>query len=364
LPRRGQLRSLRRSVCWAAAGLIAAALAGCGGGSGESGVEKLIWGPTKLPDGTSAFSTYEELGVDVFQIQLRWPQVAPAPPASPEDPSDPAYRWPAQLGDAIAQAKEHGIEVAVLVTHSPSWANGGRGPLWSPRPGDFAQFLTAASRRYPEVHRWMIWGEPNRVDRFLPNRPDSPIAARRYATLLDSAYGALKAVSPDNVVIGGMTFTGGDVKPEQFIQWMRLPSGEPPRLDWYGHNPYPFRFPIIRKPPLPGGWRDLSDLDTLEADVNRAYRSRGEKPRLWLSEFTVQSDHTSRVFKAFVSQPAQARWLTAGYAAAGQVDQVEGLGWFTLLDQEGGPLAAHWGLLTSDGRTEKPAFHAYQGVRD
>jgi hypothetical protein len=208
----------------------------------------------------------------------------------------------------------------------------------------------------------MIWGEPNRADRFLPNEADSPVGARRYAPLLDAAYGALKAVSTDNIVIGGDTFTGGDVKPQQFIQWMKLPSGEPPRLDWYGHNPYPFRFPDIRKGPIPGGWRDLSDLDTLAAEVDRAYRTRNETPRLWLSEFTVQSDHTSAVFEAFVSQASQARWLTAGYETAAEEPQVEGLGWFTLLDQAGGADAAHWGLLTSDGGTRKPAFSAYEDV--
>jgi hypothetical protein len=69
---------------------------------------------------------------------------------------------------------------------------------------------------------------------------------------------------------------------------MKLPSGQPPRLDWYGHNPYPFRFPDLRKSPIHGGWRDLSDPDTLAAEVDRAYRSRGQEPRLWLSEFTVQ----------------------------------------------------------------------------
>jgi hypothetical protein len=362
LPDSGNHRQLRRTLCWALIALALAALSGCGGGSGGSGVEKLIWGPTRLPDGSSAFPTYDELGVDVYQIQLRWPAAAPTRPASREDPADPAYRWPADLAYAIAQAKEHGIDVAVLVTHSPSWANGGRGHLWAPEPSDFASFLTAASRRYPSVHRWMIWGEPNRADRFLPNKANSPIGARRYALLLDAAYGALKAVSPDNIVIGGDTFTGGEVKPKRFIEWMKLPSGQPPRLDWYGHNPYPFRFPDIRKSPIRGGWRDLSDLDTLAAEVDRAYRLRGERPRLWLSEFTVQSDHTSKIFKAFVSQPVQARWLTAGYDAADRVRQVEGLGWFTLLDQSGGPLAAHWGLLTSDGKTKKPAFHAYQEV--
>ena len=337
-------------------------LAGCGGGEPGTGVAKLIWGPAHLPDGRSAFPVYEELGVDVFQIQLRWPQVARTRPAAPEDPADPAYRWPSGLDYAISQAEAHGIEVAVLVTHSPRWANGGRGALWAPDPPDFSRFLTAAARRYPGVHRWMIWGEPNRADRFLPNRADSPIGPRRYAQLLDAAYGALKAVSPANIVIGGDTFTGGEVKPEQFIEWMRLPSGRPPRLDWYGHNPYPFRFPEIRTRPIAGGWRDLSDLDTLSAEVNRAYRPLGISPKLWLSEFTVQSDHTSRVFEAFVTKPAQARWLTAGYEAAAAVPQVEGLGWFSLLDQAGGRLAAHWGLMTSDGRTEKPAFSAYAEV--
>ena len=347
-------------LCLAAVGV--ALLSGCGGGDSGNGVQKLIWGPTHLPDGSSAFPIYEELGVDVYQIQLRWPEVAPTRPASPQEPSDPAYRWPADLDYAVSQAAEHGMDVTVLVTHSPRWANGGRGDLWAPDPTDFARFLTAASRRYPTVHRWMIWGEPNRADRFLPNSANSPIGPRTYAPLLDAAYGALKAVSPDNIVIGGDTFTGGDVKPEQFIKWMRLPSGQPPRLDWYGHNPYPFRFPDLNKQPISGGWRDLSDLDTLAGQVNRVYRSRGQRPRLWLSEFTVQSDHTSKVFEAFVSQASQARWLTAGYDTAAEEPQVEGLGWFTLLDQAGGRLAAHWGLMTSDGRTKKPAFGAYQAV--
>jgi len=361
LPASGS-RRLRRTLCWVLIGLGLVLLGGCGGGSGHSGVQKLIWGPTHLPDGASAFPTYDELGADVYQIQLRWPEAAPTRPASPTDPADPSYRWPADLDFAISQAKEHGIDVAILVTHSPAWANGGRGHLWAPDPPDFARFLTAAAHRYPSVHRWMIWGEPNRADRFLPNRANSPIGPRRYAPLLDAAYGALKAASPDNIVIGGDTFTGGDVKPEQFIQWMKLPSGQPPRLDWYGHNPYPFRFPDIHAGPIRGGWRDLSDLDTLADEVDRAYRGRGVRPRLWLSEFTVQSDHTSAVFEAFVSQASQARWLTAGYETADQVPQVEGLGWFTLLDQAGGADAAHWGLLTSDGRTRKPAFHAYREV--
>jgi hypothetical protein len=80
--------------------------------------------------------------------------------------------------------------------------------LWAPDPSDFAQFLTAASAALPHRAPLDDLGEPNRADRFLPNVANSPTGARRYAPLLDAAYGALKAVSPDNIVIGGDTFTG------------------------------------------------------------------------------------------------------------------------------------------------------------
>jgi len=314
-----------------------------------------------MPNGSSAFPVYERLGVDTFQIQLRWADVAPRRPGAPLNPADPAYDWPDDIDTAIHQAALHGIEVAILVTTSPGWANGGRAEVHAPdHPGDYAAFLSTATRRYPTVHRWMVWGEPNRSDRFLPNRPDDPRGPRRYARLLDAAYRALKDATPRNVVIGGNTFTGGDVKPPDFIRWMRLPSGKPPRLDRYGHNPYPFRPPDLARDPLAGGWRDLSDIDTLSREVNAAFRPLDRRPRLWLSEFTVQSGKDSRYFDHHVSEREQARWLRAGYEVA-EAGNVAGLGWFTLLDQPSAPGSANWGLMRSDA-TPKPAFDAYAAV--
>jgi hypothetical protein len=367
----------------AASALIAAVVwsgAGCGGGDDRTSssstppepgagsdrdagrVEKAIWGPVEMPDGGSAFPVYERLGVDVFQIQLRWADIAGQRPVDPTDPGDPSYDWPADVDIAVREAARHGIALAILVTTSPGWANGGRAEVRAPDDvGDFAAFLEAAARRYPQVHRWLIWGEPNRGDRFRPNRPGDPRGSRRYAQLLDAAFGALHRASPDNVVIGGNVFTGGDVRPPDFIRWMRLPDGRPPRLDWFGANPYPFRLPDLTRPPLPGGWRDLSDLDTLGAEVHRAYRPLGIEPPLWLSEFTVQSERDSRYFAHHVTLAGQARWLRAGYAAAAQAGDVAGLGWFTLLDQPRAPGSADWGLLTSDGKP-KPASRAYASL--
>ena len=112
------------------------------------GAEKAIWGPATLPSGASAFGLYDELGIDTLQISLSWSDVAPTRPASPTDPSDPAYRWPANVTAAAAEAAAHRIRLSLLVAHSPPWANGGRDITYGPGdPADYADFLTAVARR-------------------------------------------------------------------------------------------------------------------------------------------------------------------------------------------------------------------------
>ena len=171
---------------------------------------KAIWGPRTLPDGNSPFGIYDDLGVDVYQETVFWNRVASRRPLNPRDPSDPAYSWPDRLDRANAQAAARGINLALLVTASPPWANGGFHPSMAPSPDDYSDFLVALKRRYPLVRFWMIWGEPN-TGAFRPNKIDTPQAPRRYAKLLDKAYETLKAEGADNTVIGGMTVTVGRV---------------------------------------------------------------------------------------------------------------------------------------------------------
>jgi hypothetical protein len=344
-----RLRSLAAVLATGAALWLAAAPA--------PAAEKAIWGPVTLPGGDSAMDLYSELGVDTLQLSLSWADVAPTQPASPTDPADPAYRWPSDITAAAGAAGPRGIQLALLVANAPPWANGGRPPIWAPqKPKDYADFLTAAARRYPGVRRWMIWGEPNRDDRFQPNREKDPIGAQTYAQLLDAAYAALKRASPANRVIGGMTWTGGTAKPATFLRWMRLPSGRRPRLDWFGHNPFPYRFPKLSEPPIGLGFRDISDMDTFSGEVARAY---GRKVPLWLSEYTIQSDQGSATFATFVPRATQARYVTAGYAIADELGSaVAGLGWLDLLDEPPTATSANWGLLTY-ALQRKPAFAAF-----
>jgi len=371
-----------------------------------SAEKKAIWGPVTLPGGASAFPTYKELGVDVFQAQVFWDQVATERPARAIDPADPAYRWPAELDQAVMMASAHGIDVSLMVLFTPEWANGGKARNRAPNDAqDYAEFVRAASRRYPSVDHWQIWGEPTRKANFQPLPRDSRVGPRRYAKILDAAYEQLKREDSDNVVIGGMSYSSGDVKPTDWLRWMRLPNGLPPRLDLYGHNPFSERFPDIEKSPYRKGVRDISDIDSFHRQLQRDYGKsvneeihrqlrrdhdrydslkdhprvyrehrglhernrwihgllRKKGPDLWLSEYTIGSAPSDK-FPFSTTPEGQARWLKAAYDLADDAEYVETLGWFALLDdpatEEGGFTT---GLMSFEG-ARKPSFSAYQEV--
>jgi hypothetical protein len=333
-----------------------------------------IWGPIKLAPGQggcggparcSAFPYYRELGVDVFQFQIKWNEVAPTRPADPRNPDDPAYRWSSDFQLAVDQAAASGIRLAAMIKGSPPWANGGLGSNWAPRARDFADFAWAAAQKFPSIDLWMIWGEPTRPPNFMPQ---GRAGARRYARILDHAYGALKRAGRDNVVIGGMTLSDGYTEAPAWIKNMRLGGGRRPRMDWYGHNPFQRRAPRLRDDPVRadgGRRRGLNDLDTLWKELNRAYRGRtagGRRPRkLWLSEYTVQSDGPSWAFQFFVSRQAQAARLRKSFALARRLPYVAGMGWFSLSDYPPAPNNPTWGLISYDGE-KKPAYEAYEAL--
>src|SRR3954470_13011174 len=114
--------------------------------------KKAIWGPVEI-DSQSQFPVYRELGAGIYQTTLNWSEVASLEPLDAKDVEDPSYEWPDEIDTAIAEAKSEGIAVALTVTGTPSWANGGKGPTTGPtKAADFATFLSVAAKRYPSVH--------------------------------------------------------------------------------------------------------------------------------------------------------------------------------------------------------------------
>jgi hypothetical protein len=314
-------------------------------------LKKSFTGPTRVA-GVSQFPIYRDLGVSLFQMQLNWRTTAPTRPADPTNPNDPAYVWPEDVDFALSESRVSRMEVLLLAIGTPPWANGGRGQEWAPtREQDYADFLTAASRRYPAVRHWMVWGEPSRAANYKPQQP------ARYARMLDASYAALKRQSPRNLVIGGNTFTAGDTRPLKWVREMKLPGGRRPRMDLYGHNPFTRREPILRRRPLGRDYADFSQLVGLQAAVTRYLgKPRRKRVRLFLSEFTIPTARGDSEFSFFFSPRTQARWITSGFRVARQV-RAYGFGWIHLYDQPGPPIFG--GLIDARG-AKKPGYFAFK----
>jgi len=330
--------------------------------------QKAIWGPVTVA-GKSEFPVYHALGVGIFEMDLNWADIAPAQPRNPTDPSDPAYRWPADVSYAIAQAAHFHMRVMLQVIGAPSWANGGRAWNYPPTPvSAFAQFVSAAARRYPAVHLWMIWGEPDRTANFALDvhvraqaRRLSPSEARAphvYAQILDASYAALKGVSERNLVIGGDTYTWGDIPVRLWIENLRLPNGRPPRIDLYGHNPFGYRDPNLANPPSPGGAFDFSDLGRLSRLVDRYLAPPGHVIKLFLSEWTIPTSPLDDEFNFYVTPAVQARWIRDAWRIVRSSPFIYALGWIHLEDDPPGH-GSSGGLIGYRGHP-KPGYYAFK----
>jgi hypothetical protein len=341
--------------------------------------KKAIWGPL------TAFPTYHDLGVGIYEMNLVWSAAAPTRPRSPSDPSDPAYRWPSDVTYALGQAARYHMRLLLQVSGTPSWANGGRDPNYPPEhPGDLANFLTAAAREYPSVHLWMIWGEPNRKPNFASLVPTVHIthgahgvervridrrlsraqraAPHLYARMLDASYGALKGVSPSNVVIGGNTYTTGDITTQQWIENLRLPNGRPPRMDLYGHNPFCWRAPNLNDPAMDPmnqtfSWEfDFSDLGRLSRLVNSELARPHQHINLFLSEWMIPTGPDSEI-NIYTTPAVQAQWITDAWRIVRRSAWIYALGWIHLYDDP--PGGSRSGLLYANGKP-KPGYQAFK----
>jgi hypothetical protein len=301
--------------------------------------KKAISGPTEF-EGESLFGTYRDLGAGIYQTKLEWDKVAVFEPLEARDPLDAAYDWPPEIDNAITDGRENGIDVALTVTGTPEWANGGKSPRIAPRSSKaYADFLTAASRRYPGVRIWVIWDAPTRRQNF------SPVSPSRYARLLDGAYAALKARNRRDLVVGGNSdATGASMSTARWLRELKLPNGKRPRMDLYGHNP------------SARGTLRASDINGLEKSVGDAL---GRK-RLFLHSFALPTNRNWR-YPFRVSRSAQASRLTAALRASKRDSGVFTLGYSGLYDEEPrlDNRQVKSGLLDEDG-SKRPAYNAFK----
>lgn len=351
---------------------LALSALGLGIAAPANALNKGFSGPAEV-DGRSQFPIYKDLGVSVYQIRIDWDAIAPQRPKQPTDPKDPVYRWPA-IDDTITKARRSGIKVAIVLIGAPAWANGGKDSRWAPKGGnDFGNFAQAASRRYPLARYWMVWGEATNALNFQPLDPLTEATgsgtkitprqregALRYARLVDAAYAGIKRVDRSDIVVGGATFSGGDVRTYNWVRNLKLPNGRPPRMDMWGHNPFGSRKPDFKKPQSDFGVVDFSDLPRLARLLDsRIRRPNGRPLSLFLGEYALATGPDAE-FNYYVTPEIQADWIKAALRLSRRWRRIDTFSYIYLYDSPpNSDYRLQSGLLYSDG-TRKPGYLAFK----
>ncbi|HEX7300672.1 MAG TPA: hypothetical protein VF257_16860 [Solirubrobacteraceae bacterium] len=365
--------------------------------------------------------TMKALGADRVRVTLVWRLVAPggAEPVKPAgfDGSDPAA-YPPGAWDPydrlVRLAQERGLALGfVLGPPAPNWATGTPpghpeiDPTFDPSAAEFAAFVSAAGRRYPGVHYWSIWNEPNQSGSLTPQwlrdpRDPTrwvPTAPQVYRRLLDAGWAALheSGHSRDTILIGETAPKGllnardiaRSTDPQRFIRelyclddTLQLYQGtsaqvrgcptsdqaatfvaEHPALfaaTGWAHHPYELSFAPERPPNHRESWLtmgNLRDLGRLLRRIRARYGRPGEPAwRLYLTQYGYQ---TKPPDPNGVSGALQAEYLNHAEYLAWRNGSVRTLGQF-LLDDAGPPVATTFqsGLRTAAGQP-KPAYDAY-----
>ena len=145
---------------------------------------------------------------------------------------------------------------------------------------------------------------------------------------------------------------------------MKLPNGQSPRMDFYGHNPFTGRKPDLRKTRLRYGMADFSDLDTLAHWIDQYIHpvvAKRKPIKIIVSEFVLPTDHRNYEFNFYVSRRTQASWLKAALRIVRKSKRIYTLGFFTLYDDPPNSRGdqPNRGLLDYKGN-KKPSYFAYR----
>ena len=171
---------------------------------------------------------------------------------------------------------------------------------------DFANFATAAARRYPQIQVWEIWNEPNIVPYWQP-KPD----AVKYTALLKAAYIAIKAVNPNAIVLTGGTSpassNGTNISPINFLQKI-YNNGGGGSFDGVGHHPSCYE--QVNCPNFYAPWSSWSQMNDTSPSLRSVMIDHGDSDmKIWVTEFTAPTGGGTRA----ITEAQQAQMFTNAY---------------------------------------------------
>jgi hypothetical protein len=300
------------------------------------------------PGASILYNRIPQTGATVVRTTIFWAQVAPAKQPVDWDPTDPAdanYDWSLVDGKVRNIVARH-LEPLVTIMAAPKWAQ--RSPAEDvpnsrlPDPQAFADFATAAARRYsgkfedlPRVRWWQAWNEPNISLYLVPQlENDRPVAPAWYRRMLNEFAGAVHAVNGSNLVVAGGLAPFRDITQsvhDQDPDWgplsfmrallclsasLKATCNDRAAFDVWATHPYtsggPFHEAVLSNDV------SLGDLPEMRKTLNAAIKAGHVRSRhaiqFWITEFSWDSSPPDpeavpmTLLKRWVAQGLYAMW--------------------------------------------------------
>ena len=180
----------------------------------------------------SELTSAHGVGIGAARAYVGWADIASSRPAKPRDPADHAYDW-SQTDADMARYASAGLAVWIAFWRTPAWASGSSdSAVWPTDPKDLEDFAYAVARRYPQVHVFMDWNEPNLKLYAKPNTIEA------YEPMARAVYAGVKAADPGAEVIAGnlARYRDGGRDP---LAWASALKADAVPMDAFGIHPYP-----------------------------------------------------------------------------------------------------------------------------
>ena len=331
----------------------------------------------------------KSLGIDIVKVRVNWRFLAPKRRPSGFNGADPAAYgngWK-PYDEVVGGAQSRGMDVLFQVGGSaPEWATPGKSAIRNPNPAEFGKFVEAVGARYPSVHMFSVWNEPNLVSWLSPQVSGGvPQSPRIYRGLLNAAYGGMQRSGhgSDQLLVGELLpftrtsrSTSKKLRP---IAWLR-------ELACLNSHYRPFRGSTARKRgcsgfksipgtglayhpyTLAGGPNvktpnkddaSIRDLGRLRTAINRLrgrHRIRSSWP-IWITEFGFQSrppDPYGSPIKKIPAFMGESEWL------AYKNSRVRSFAQYPLVDDRGTIAGFQSGLRFHNGKPKPLVWAAFQ----
>ena len=311
----------------------------------ETGVNHTL--NAKLPMAETAAG----LGAGWVRLWGSWAMAQPGPDSWAPD----VIR---SMNAEVEAAKARGLKVLIVVHRTPAWANGGKGFTHPPTdPATFGAAMGGLAERVPGVDAWELWNEQDETI-FWAGGADP----RKYAAMVKSAYPAIKAAQPNDVVVTGAT-TGNNY---DFIEalYRHGAKGSFDAVAVHTDTACLVNHPDVHYREQDGRVGRYTFTGYREVHRVMAAHGDGGKP-IWMTELGWNTQSTgprscntgmwAGQKPLGVSEAQQAEFLTAAYRCLAADPYVEVAMWFGLQDIPGAKYAAGYGLYRADGSPKRSA---------